>query len=105
MENWYKGDIAICIKDGPLDQYNQNQIERIKKYPLTVRLNAEYIVHNIYKCPKCENFCLDIGMANHDSSVACCGENIPFKEIRWFAAERFKKKEVETKMSIPFLTD
>lgn len=99
---WYKGDIAVCINAGPLDSYNKIQLEAIIKFPLTVRLKSEYIVHNIYKCPKCEKFCLDIGIANISSThVQCCEENIPFKEIRWFAAERFERKEF--KIPDPFL--
>lgn len=102
--DWKKGDIVICIDDGKLDKSAAAEPDYNKKYNVTVRLNAEYIVQNIYTCPICGDVVLDIGIRNLGGSIGCaCKEAIPFKEIRWFAHERFKKKK--KKIEIPFLED
>lgn len=88
--NWKVGDIAVCIKVGKLgDSLNTEK-------PPSLRLNAEYIIQNIYQCPKCRGVAFDVGLGNFgDDGTQCCTETIPCKEIHWCASLRFAKKKTK----------
>lgn len=97
--DWKKGDIAVCIDD------SDNNINLYAPPP--VRLNCEYIVHAISICPRCKAVSLDVGLRSRSTvGTSCqCGNENSIIEVHWCRASRFEKKEFETKMSIPFLTD
>lgn len=91
--NWKIGEIAVCIKTGPLKPDHTS-------FP-PLRLNADYIVQNIYQCPKCKKFSLDVGISSRLNAkgqhvgTECCTERIPCIEIHWCASERFAKKKTK----------
>ena len=88
--NWKTGDIAICVKVGKLD--NKEGVAP------SLRLNAEYVVQNIYQCPKCKRTALDVGLgSNSKKGTSCCTERIPCKEIHWCGSQRFVKKDLKSK--------
>jgi Zn-finger nucleic acid-binding protein len=100
--DWKIGDVAVCVKVGNLDDDR-------KGAPPPLRLNAEYLVHNIYQCPKCKGAALDVGFASESfgkegyTGTNCsknCTEHIPCKEVHWCSAMRFvKRKTKEQKLA------
>lgn len=93
MENWKKGDIAICIKVGVRDHDNP-----ITTCDPPLRFHSEYIVHDVDIC-RCGAVSLDIGLPlpndDRDSGVVCdCGAcSSPITNIWWCDAKRFVKKQ------------
>ncbi len=102
MEEWQKGNIAICVKDDAFDWQINFQRDN-----LPVRLNCEYIVNGSYTCPRCNNILLDIGIGlkgymdpKRNGQHCKCGEIMPCKEIHWINSKRFKKRIVPLKVDI-----
>lgn len=93
---WKIGEIAVCIKVGSL---NENPNVKTGNPP-PLRLNAEYIIQNIYKCPNCNTTSFDVGLSspyheNEHLGTMCCTENIPCKEIHWCSENRFAKRKTK----------
>lgn len=94
--DWKIGDTAICVKVGILPNTPANATG---PYP-PLRLNLEYLVQNVYLCPKCKMQSLDVGLGSSPASgntICKCEEKIPCKEIHWCASERFVKKNMKNK--------
>ena len=94
--DWKIGDVAICVKVGNLDGDSK------KGSPPPLRLNSEYIIHNVYQCPKCREVALDVGISSEAIGrqgylgTHCsknCTEHIPCKEVHWCSAMRFVKRK------------
>lgn len=91
MENtWKIGDIAICVKVGPL-------VGQIGNSP-ALRLNAEYLVNNIKMC-ECGDIDLDVGLSidSYSKGTVCiCGARSSSKTgIWWCSSTRFVKKQTK----------
>lgn len=90
---WKIGDVAVCIKVGALNEEDSN----CELPPL--RYKAEYIIQNIYQCPKCKAISFDVGLSSRllgtegYVGTECCTEVIPCKGIHWCSSERFVKKK------------
>lgn len=89
MEKWKEGDIAICVNISPMDP--------ISTGVPPLRLNSEYIVQNVYQCPKCKTISLDVGIGSINGTKCLCQENIPCNNIRWCSSKRFVKKNIKSK--------
>lgn len=90
MENWKKGDIAICVNDGLLPTSNPNR----NQPPL--RKNMEYIIHGVYTC-ECGSTRLDVGISNKNGTFCRCGAlSSPKIGIWWCSSERFVKKQTKS---------
>jgi protein-arginine kinase activator protein McsA len=91
--DWKIGDVAVCVKVGVIDGSTD-----ITKLP-PLRLNAEYVIQNVYQCPKCKEISLDVGISviqdeqNKGLGTQCCSEFIPCAEIHWCSALRFAKRK------------
>ena len=92
--DWKIGDVGMCVKIGALEGASH-----LASPPL--RYNAEYLVQNVYQCPKCRAISLDVGLSapiEVDESfmgTQCCTEFIPCKEIHWCSAMRFVKRKTK----------
>lgn len=88
---WEVGDIAICINTSYVGHKDNSHLGG---YP-PLRLNAEYIVGNVYECVKCKRLSLDVGLSDRNSKAIRCICNNPLLNngAYWCASERFKKKE------------
>lgn len=92
--NWKVGDVAVCIKVG---YFNGDDTEG---NPPPLRLNSEYIIQNMYKCPSCNTISFDVGLSspcdeNGNRGTICCTENIPCKEIHWCSENIFSKRKTK----------
>jgi len=93
--NWKVGDIAICIKVGPIDASNQSN----DVYP-SLRLNYEYIIHKIHIC-ECGELLFDVGLSNTTpNGVMCiCGAISSNKSgIWWCNSKRFVKSDLNAEL-------
>lgn len=92
--DWKIGDIAICVKTGDIRP-------SIPGRNPNLRLNSEYVVQNVYICPKCKKVSLDVGLSpqpnGNGKGTLCCTERIPCPEIHWCNSVRFVKKHLRTK--------
>lgn len=98
MVNWKEGDIAVCVTVG--DLYPSAKATGPKTSgPPPLRINAEYLVGNVFVCPVCKRTFLDVGIARdaNTRSVCYCLEPAPGKGIWWCLQERFARKEIQTK--------
>jgi len=88
--NWNISDIAICVITGNLYGSTNNN------NPPPLRKNAEYVVQNIYQCPKCKETSLDVGLVStYKNGTFCCSERIPCHDIHWCSSARFVKKDTK----------
>lgn len=91
--DWKIGEVAVCIKIGHIERNND-----LCCPPL--RLNSEYILQNIYQCPKCGETSFDVGLSSPTKDgehlgTICCTEYIPCIEIHWCSSQRFAKKRTK----------
>lgn len=88
MENWKKGDTAICVMTGKLP-YNLGKGE----LP-SLRLDAQYIVNAVRIC-ECGKVTLDVGLNTKTREIGtrceCGALSSPKTGIHWCASERFVK--------------
>lgn len=91
--NWKSGDIAVCVNASHIghDQSKGNY------YP-PLKLNAEYIVQNIYECIKCKRLSFDVGLtARNPKGIICvCNSPLLNNGTHWCQSERFVKKDLRT---------
>ncbi len=87
MENWQKGDVAICIDTGDVGGNPAYESPPLRK-------DAEYIVSAVAVCP-CGNVTLDVGIGTEPNARnhCSCGRNTSGDSIWWCAARRFVKKQ------------
>lgn len=90
MENWQKGDVAICI----------NTTESFSDGPgalPSLRLHSEYIVNDVFVC-RCGCISLDVGLAsktNNTGTWCACRISLPYSDVHWCHSARFTKKKTK----------
>lgn len=87
------GDIAVCVNVSYVGHKQAGDV-----YP-PLRLNAEYVVQNIYECVKCKRISFDVGLnAMNPRGIVCvCNTPLLNNGIYWCYSERFVKKNLRTK--------
>ncbi len=90
---WKQGDIAICVKVGPL----AHSLSHIPGECPPLRLNGEYIVQDVTSC-RCGLQTLDVGIASSSGNWVCtkCGRATTGEPIWWCFSGRFIKKDMRT---------
>lgn len=80
------GDVVICIKAGHLSLIDKNKCPPLRE-------GNEYIIQNVYQCPICKEWSVDVGLAGTANTICFCKEYIPGKGIHWCSEKRFALKE------------
>jgi hypothetical protein len=101
MENWKKGDVAVCI--------NTTEVFSIGPGALpALRLNSEYIVNDVFTC-RCGVVSLDVGLAAQakgNGTWCSCRISLPYPDVHWCHSDRFVKKmsleEAQTAYEVAF---
>jgi hypothetical protein len=95
MENWQKGDVAICVNTTGSFSNGPGALPAL-------RLHSEYIVNDVFVC-RCGCVSLDVGLAAPVKSTGTwcnCRTSLPYPDVHWCHSARFIKKKTKEDLRV-----